>query len=85
MIDRTLDDYKEELQRTLFPMFAVLYVTMIRRGFEDKAAEFMEVFGPRFHHQDQVLNQDLTLLRSVRTQDDLMTSLRADKYILNKF
>ena len=34
MIDRALDDYKGDLQQILFPMFTILYLTMIRRGFE---------------------------------------------------
>ena len=31
MIDRSLDDYKEDLKQVLFPVFAVLYLTMVRR------------------------------------------------------
>ena len=29
MIDRTLDDYKEELRQILFPIFIVLFLTQI--------------------------------------------------------
>ena len=37
MIDRELDEYKGDLQQILYPMFILLYLTMIRRGFEDNA------------------------------------------------
>ena len=33
MIDRTLDDYKEELKQILFPIFIILFLTQVRRGF----------------------------------------------------
>jgi len=34
MIDRELDEYKGDLQQILFPMFLVLHLTMVYRGFE---------------------------------------------------
>ena len=42
MIDRTLDDYKGDLQQILFPVFTILYLTMVRRGFESGAQTFFQ-------------------------------------------
>lgn len=42
MIDKTLDEYKEELQQVIFPFFTVLYLTMIKRGFDQSAKEFID-------------------------------------------
>ena len=44
MIDRTLDDYKSDLQQILFPLFTVLYLTLVRRGFEKGSQAFFKEF-----------------------------------------
>ena len=44
MVDTTLDDYKSDLQQILFPIFTILYLTMIRRNFEKGAKEFFNEF-----------------------------------------
>lgn len=79
MIDKTLDEYKLELQQVIFPFFAVLYLTMIKRDFTDAARLFME------RYKTKINNSELTVLESVRTRNDLVTSLNADRFLINKF
>lgn len=52
MIDRTLDDYKEELMQILFPVFIILFVTQVRRGFDNSAKQFYEKFSSHFGQQN---------------------------------
>ena len=79
-IDRTLDDYKEELQQVLFPVFTVLYLTMINRGFEQAASDFFSENSPLFSRK----NQEMTVLEKIKTRSDLTTTLEADRYLQNK-
>ena len=44
MIDLTLDEYKGDLQQVLFPIFIILYLTLIRRDFEKSAELFFGEF-----------------------------------------
>ena len=67
MIDRTLDDYKGDLQQILFPIFAILYLTMVRRGFESEGQEFFQKFAYLFQTQNSLFNEYLNLLESVKT------------------
>jgi transcription initiation factor TFIID subunit 5 len=48
MVDTTLDDYKSDLQQILFPIFTILYITMIRRNFEKGANQFFKEHEPLF-------------------------------------
>lgn len=79
LIDSALDEFKVELQQLVFPYFTILYLTMIRRGFDAKASEFMDSF------KHLIFNPDLPMLKSIKTNHDLVSSLNADKYLLNKF
>lgn len=79
LIDSALDEFKVELQQLVFPYFTILYLTMIRRGFDSKATEFMDTFKHLIFHPD------LPMLQSIKTSHDLVSSLNADKYLLNKF
>ena len=58
---------------------------MIKRGFDERAQDFYKEYAPLFAHKQSELNQDLILLESVKTIHDLVSSLNADKYLLNKF
>ena len=63
----------------MFPYFTVLYLTMIKRGFESKASEFMADF------KHTIFNEELQLLQAIKTRLDLVSSLGADKFLTNKF
>ena len=85
MIDRTLDDYKEELKQILFPIFIILFLTQVRRGFLVSAKAFFDKNREIFKSNNEQLNQELIILESVKTQNDLISSLEVDKYLKNKF
>lgn len=85
MVDKTLDDYKSDLQQILFPVFSVLYLTLIRRGFIKGARHFFNQYSPNFKSKNSAHNQDLDTLESVKSQNDLQSSLEVDKYLKNKF
>ena len=86
MIDRTLDDYKGDLQQILFPVFAILYLTMIRRGFEQEAQAFFQKFAHLFQTQNSLFNEYLNLLESVKSLQDMkITPKRADTASQGKF
>ena len=48
MIDREQDEYRGDLQQLLFPLFIVLHLTMIAKGFEDGAQKFWDSFAELF-------------------------------------
>ena len=79
-IDRTLDDFKEELQQVLFPVFTVLYLTMINRGFEQAAIDFYKENSLLFSRQ----TEEMTVIEKIKTRSDLTTTLEADRYLQNK-
>ena len=60
MIDRELDEYKGDLQQILYPMFILLYLTMIRRGFEDSAYQFYNQYSSCFKSNNIELNKELS-------------------------
>jgi transcription initiation factor TFIID subunit 5 len=57
MIDRTLDDYKSDLQQILFPLFTVLYLTLVRRSFEKGSQSFFAEFKGIFISKHVDYNQ----------------------------
>lgn len=79
MIEKTLDEYKDELHQLIFPFFVVLYLTMIRRGFEQAARLFIEEYG------SYVPEEELALLENVKCREQQATTLNCDKFLLNKF
>jgi hypothetical protein len=62
MIDRTLDDYKEELKQILFPIFIILFLTQVRRGFLVSAKAFFDKNREIFKSNNEQLNQELIIL-----------------------
>ena len=56
MIDRTLDDYKEELKQILFPIFIILFLTQVRRGFLVSAKAFFDKNREIFKSNNEQLN-----------------------------
>lgn len=87
MIDRTLDDYKEELMQILFPIFTILFVTQVRRGFESSARQFFDKYCTLFRPKNTSNSTPSVLddLERVKTSNDLSSSLEVNKYIKNKF
>ena len=67
MVDRTLDDYKSDLQQVLFPVFTILYLTLVRRGFEKMAQTFFKEFQGIFKSKNSEYNQELNVLESVKS------------------
>jgi len=67
MVDRTLDDYKSDLQQILFPIFTILYITMIRRNFEKGANQFFKEHEPLFKSNNSQYCETLVLLQSVKS------------------
>lgn len=67
MIDRELDEYKGDLQQILFPMFLVLHLTMVYRGFEQGSSKFYDLFAYLFKSNDQIENEELNMLKSIKT------------------
>jgi len=66
-------------------MFIVLHLTMVKRGFEDGSQKFYSKFADLFRSSQNELNEDLNLLKSVRTLRDLSSSLEYEKFLKNKF
>ena len=62
MIDRTLDDYKEELRQILFPIFIILFLTQVRRGFQASAKSFFDKNREIFKSNNEQLNHELIIL-----------------------
>lgn len=48
MVDRTLDEFKFEIKQIVFPVFCLLYLMQIKRGFELSAKKFYEDYSSLF-------------------------------------
>ena len=64
-------------------MFIVLHLTMVHRGFEEGSKKFYNQFADLFRSTQNEQNEDLNLLKSVRTLADLNSSLEYEKYLKN--
>ena len=73
------------MQQILFPMFVVLHLTMVQRGFEEGSSKFYDKFADLFRSSQNDQNEELNLLRSVRTLRDLNSSLEYERFLKNKF
>ena len=58
-IDQSLDEYKSELVRVLFPIFVCLFLNMILKKFTKEAHEFLNKhkseFDPHYKHEVALL------------------------------
>jgi len=80
-IDQSLDEFKSELVRVLFPIFVCLYLNMILKKFYAAAKVFLETNEGEFHPHHKT---ELTLLQTVTDQQRLEDPEVA-KYLKNKF
>ena len=80
-IDQSLDEFKSELVRVLFPIFVCLYLNMMLKKFYPEAKAFLSENKGDFypHHK-----QELALLETVTDQHRLEDPEVA-KYLKNKF
>lgn len=80
--ENSLDLYKPELRRVLYPVFVHLYLDLIVKGMPTKAKAFFEEFAPShaiLHTQD-LQKLSMVSLPSHLTDNELAKAFRANKY-----
>ena len=80
-IDQSLDEFKSELVRVLFPIFVCLYLNMILKKFFTEAQNFLNENKGEFHPHHK---QEIALLETVTDQHRLEDP-EVSKYLKNKF
>ena len=80
-IDQSLDEFKSELVRVLFPIFMCLYLNMILKKFYSEARNFLNDNKGEFHPHHK---QEIALLETVTDQHRLEDP-EVSKYLKNKF
>lgn len=67
-IESSLDNYRHELIRLLWPVFVHMYLELVYNEHEDQAINFMKKFG---HHQDYYYEEDIQKLSVITKKDQL--------------
>ncbi|BFZ60808.1 Transcription initiation factor TFIID subunit 5 [Saitoella coloradoensis] len=80
--DESLDLYKPELRRILYPVFVHSYLNLIQKGYVEAAKAFFDKFSNEHTIQHQ---SDLTRLRAVVLPTHLDTDPLAKLYRSNKY
>lgn len=70
-IESSLDSYRHELIRLLWPVFVHMYLELVYNGHEEQAINFMAKFGPQ---QDYYYEDDIKKLSVVTKKDHLSTN-----------
>lgn len=80
--ENSLDLYKPELRRVLYPVFVHLYLDLIVKGMPTRAKAFFEEFAPShavLHTQD-LQKLSMVSLPSHLTDNDLAKAFKSNKY-----
>ena len=80
-IDQSLDEFKSELVRVLFPIFLCLYLNMVLKKFYAEARTFLDEHKNDFHPYHK---KEIAMLETVTDQHRLEDP-EVSKYLKNKF
>ncbi|KAJ3189482.1 hypothetical protein HDU85_003113 [Gaertneriomyces sp. JEL0708] len=81
-IDDSIDKYKFELRRVLYPIFVHSYLDLITRGLRDEAKKFLNAFKSdhlELHGQDVHRLTSVTSVQHI-TENELARNFRTNKY-----
>jgi len=81
-VDLSLDEFKQELQRVVFPIFVCLFLNMmLRKDLQKDAISFFNASKEDFRLQHR---EDITLLETVQDLSRV-SDPEVAKYLKNKF
>lgn len=83
-VDESLDIYKHELFMVLYPILVQIYFKLVSGGYTIPAREFVEKYGPDldYYYREDLQNLLLITKRSDMENNDWVTSMETDKFII---
>uniref|UniRef100_A0A1B0BZC7 Transcription initiation factor TFIID subunit 5 n=1 Tax=Glossina palpalis gambiensis TaxID=67801 RepID=A0A1B0BZC7_9MUSC len=83
-VDESLDIYKHELFMVLYPILVQIYFKLVSTGYAKPARDFVEKYGPDldYYYREDLQNLLLITKRSDLENNDFVTAMETDKFII---